>query len=67
MILFPGLRRGDVWRIGPQHIRDDVIEVKASKNGAALTVPLHPVLKASFARVKTGHLGYLVTPKHGRP
>lgn len=67
MILFTGLRRSDVWRIGPQHIRDDVIELKASKNGAALTVPLHPVLKKSLASVKTGHLAYLVTPKHGRP
>lgn len=67
MLLFTGLRRSDVWRIGPQHIRNDVIELKAGKNQASLTVPLDPILKASLERVKTGHLAYLVTPKHGRP
>lgn len=67
MILFTGLRRGDVWKIGPQHIRNDVIEIKAEKNKAALFIPLHPILKESLERVKTGHLAYLVTPVHGRP
>lgn len=67
MILFTGLRRGDVWRIGPQHIRNDVLELKAEKNGEQLYIPLHPILKASLERVTTGHLAYLVTPKHGRP
>lgn len=67
MILFTGLRRGDVWRIGPQHIRDDVIDIKAEKNNAALFIPLHPILKESLGHVQTGHLAYLVTPAHGRP
>jgi integrase len=67
MILFTGLRRGDVWRIGPQHIRNDVLELKAEKNGEQLYIPLDPILKAAFDRVTTGHLAYLVTPKHGRP
>lgn len=67
MILFTGLRRGDVWRIGPQHIRNDVLELKAEKNNEDLFIPLHPILKASLDRVNTGHLAYLVTPSHGRP
>lgn len=67
MILFTGLRRGDVWKIGPQHIRNDVIEIKAEKNQAALFIPLHPILKEAFERVNTGHLAYLVTPIHRRP
>lgn len=67
MILFTGLRRGDVWRIGPQHIKEDVLDLKAEKNGAALFIPLHPILKESLSRAQTGHLAYLVTPGHGRP
>jgi len=67
MILFTGLRRGDVWRIGPQHIRNGAIDIKAEKNKAALFIKLHPVLMESLDRVKTGHLAYLVTPVHGRP
>lgn len=67
LLLFTGLRRSDVWKIGPQHIRNDVIELKAEKNDAPLYIPLHPILKASLERVNTGHLAYLVTPVHGRP
>lgn len=67
MILFTGLRRGDVWKIGPQHIRNDVLEIRAEKNDALLHIPLHPILKESLGRVTTGHLAYLLTPAHGRP
>jgi integrase len=67
LLLFTGLRRSDVWKIGPQHIKNDVIELKAEKNEAPLFIPLHPILKASLQKVKTGHLAYLVTPVHGRP
>lgn len=67
LLLFTGLRRSDVWKIGPQHIRNDVIELKAEKNDAPLFIPLHPVLKESLEKVSTGHLAYLVTPVHGRP
>jgi integrase len=44
-----------------------VIELKAEKNEAPLFIPLHPILKTSLDRSKTGHLAYLVTPVHGRP
>lgn len=67
MILFTGLRRSDVWKIGPQHIKDDAIEIKATKNDAELYIPLHPILKESLSRVQTGHLAYFVTEKHQRP
>ncbi|MDO6965818.1 tyrosine-type recombinase/integrase [Rhizobium alvei] len=67
LLMFTGLRRSDVYRIGPQHIRGDVIEYRATKNGEDLYIALHPILKASLAAVKTGHMAYLVTPIHGRP
>jgi integrase len=67
LLLFTGLRRSDVWKLGPQHIKNNVIELKAEKNDAPLFIPLHPILKASLDQVQTGHLAYLVTPIHGRP
>jgi len=67
MILFTGLRRSDVYLLGPQHIADDVIEFRATKNDEELFIALHPVLKASLSQVRTGHMAYLVTPIHGRP
>lgn len=67
LLLFTGLRRQDVYQLGPQHIKDDVIEYRATKNGEDLFIALHPVLKASLAKVKTGHMAFLVTPVNGRP
>lgn len=67
ILLFTGLRRSDAYLVGPQHVRDDVIEFRATKNDEQLYIPLHPILKASLAKVKSGHMAYLVTPIHGRP
>ena len=67
LLLFTGLRRSDVYLLGPQHIKDDVIEFRATKNGEELFIALSPILKRSLANVRTGHMAYLVTPVHGRP
>jgi integrase len=67
IMLFTGLRRSDAYRLGPQHIKNDVIEIRAEKNGEELFIPLHPILAATLQSVKTGHMAYLVTPKQGRP
>lgn len=67
LLLFTGLRRQDVYRIGPQHVRNDVIEYRAQKNGEELFIALHPILKAALGNVRSGHMAYLVTPVHGRP
>lgn len=67
MLLFTGLRRSDVYLIGPQHIKNDVIEIRDTKTAKELFIPVHPLLKAALAEVRTGHMAYLVTPVHGRP
>lgn len=67
IMLFTGLRRSDAYRVGPQHIKNGVIEIRAQKNGEELFIPLDPILASSLEKVQTGHLAYLVTPKHGRP
>lgn len=67
ILLFTGLRRSDVYLLGPQHVKNDIIEFRATKNDAELFIALHPVLKASLARARTGHMAYIVTPVNGRP
>jgi integrase len=67
LLLFTGLRRSDVYKLGPQHVKSDVIEFRATKNDAELYIALHQVLKATLASVRTGHMAFLVTPVHGRP
>jgi integrase len=59
--LFTAQRRGDVVRIGRQHIRDGVLTVRQAKTGASLVIPVHPDLAAIIAATPVGHLTLLVT------
>lgn len=61
LMLFTGLRRGDVIRIGRQHVREGVIEFRAAKNAAPLFIPIYPPLAASITATPTGDLAFLVT------
>lgn len=38
-------RRSDVVRMGRQHIRNGMIEVKQQKTGTKLAIPIHPDLQ----------------------
>lgn len=67
MLLLTGFRRSDIFRIGPQHIKDGMIEFRAEKNDEMVFVPLHPTLRTALENASTKHLAYLVTPTHGRP
>jgi integrase len=60
--LFTSQRRGDVIRIGRQHIRDGVLTVRQQKTGVTLAIPVHPDLaKIIAATPTTGHLTLLTT------
>jgi len=59
--LYTAQRRGDVVRIGRQHIRDGVLTVRQAKTGATLAIPVHPDLAAIIAATPVGHLTLLVT------
>lgn len=67
IMMFTGLRRCDAYRLGPQHIKNGIIELRAQKNGEELFIPVDPILATSLGKIQTGHLAYLVTAKHGRP
>jgi integrase len=66
LLLYTGQRRGDVVRMGRQHIRNGAIEVRQEKTGAKLVLPLHSSLQAILAATPSEHLTLLTTP-YGKP
>ena len=66
LLLFTGQRRGDVIRMGRQHVRDGFLSVKQMKTGAVLNLPVHAELAAVISASATGHLTFLVT-RLGQP
>ena len=66
LALFTGQRRGDVMRMGRQHVRDGLIHVRQSKTGKTLAIPLHPELRAVLEATPAEHLTFLTT-HGGRP
>jgi integrase len=61
LLLYTGQRRSDVVRVGRQHIRDGVLEVRQLKTGAELSIPVHPALAAIIAETPADHLTFLTT------
>ena len=61
LLLFTAQRRGDVIRMGRQHIRDGVLQVRQAKTGAVLDIPVHPQLQAIIDATPSEHLTFLTT------
>jgi integrase len=59
--LYTAQRRGDVIRMGRQHIRDGMLSVRQGKTGAALAIPVHPALQVVLDATPSGHLTLLVS------
>ena len=66
LLLFTGQRRGDVIKMGPQHVKDGFLRLRRGKNGEAGTIPVLPALQAVIDASQIGHLTYLVTA-FGKP
>ena len=66
LLLHTGQRRGDVIRMGRQHIRDGVMHVRQQKTGIELAIPIHPTLATIIADTPPDHLT-LLTTKAGKP
>lgn len=60
LLLYTGQRRSDVVRMGRQHVRANVIEVRQVKTGHRLMIPLHPDLAGQLA-AQTDRLTFLMT------
>jgi integrase len=54
-------RRSDVTKIGPQHRRGNVLDLRHTKNDSEAFIPLTPELKAAIDACPTKHLTYLHT------
>lgn len=61
LLLHTGQRRGDVVRMGRQHLRGGAIEVRQAKTGALLEIPLHPALAAELEQAPKDRLTFLAT------
>lgn len=62
LLLYTGLRRGDVVRLGRQHVgRDGWITIRTEKTGQVVTLPMLECLRSVIAASTTGDLTYIVT------
>jgi integrase len=64
--LYTGQRRGDVIRMGRQHLRDGVVHVRQEKTSAVLVIPVHPELARVLAAVPPTQLTFIQTLR-GKP
>ena len=61
--LYTAQRKGDVIKMGWQHITGDSIAVRQEKTGTPLLLPIHPELKAMLASVPRTNMTFLMTEK----
>ncbi|WP_084646792.1 tyrosine-type recombinase/integrase [Mesorhizobium sp. WSM2561] len=66
IMLFCGLRRGDLVRVGPQHVRDGLITIKTQKTGTIVYLTIWPELQRSIDATPTGLQSFMVT-SYGKP
>jgi integrase len=64
--LHTGQRRGDVVRMGRQHIRNGLMHVRQQKTGTTLAIPVHASLQAVLDATARNGLTFL-TANNGRP
>lgn len=66
MLLFTGLRRADLIRVGKQHFKDGVLSIRTGKTGSMVYITVFPELQASIDATPTGDLTLLLAQK-GKP
>jgi integrase len=62
VLLYTGLRRGDAVRIGRQHVRKGVAQIKTEKSGETVPAvfPILPILQETLDAGPTGELTFIV-------
>jgi integrase len=67
LLLHTGQRRGDIVRMGPQHIHNGALAITQEKTGTTVAIPVHPKLREIIdATPMVGVKTFLVT-QHGKP
>jgi integrase len=61
LLLYSGQRRGDVVRMGRQHIKHGMLSVAQEKTCAALEIPVHASLRSIIDATPSDHLTFLTT------
>ena len=61
LFLYTGQRKGDVVRIGRQHVRDGWISIRQQKTGMLVDIPILDALQKNIDASPTGDLTYIVT------
>ena len=61
VLLYTGLRRGDAVRLGRQHVRDGIAEIRTEKSGftVAVTLPILPALSETILAGPCGELTFI--------
>jgi integrase len=69
-MLYTGCRRGDVVRLGPQHVHEGRLQYRQQKNETRhpvdIDIRVHADLEQVIAATPSGHLNFLVTD-YGKP
>jgi integrase len=63
LLLYTAQRRGDVVRMGWQHVHGDAIAVRQEKTDTPLLIPIHPELARALAAVPRSNLTFLLTER----
>lgn len=66
LLLFTAQRRGDVVRMGRQHIRNGVLSIRQQKTGTLVEIPVHVELAKIIEATPAENLTFLVT-EYGKP
>ncbi len=61
LLLFTGVRRSDVVRLGPQHVKSDWLAFTTQKTDKTLQLPILPKLRAILDASPTGEAAFLET------
>ncbi|QTP64390.1 tyrosine-type recombinase/integrase [Candidatus Liberibacter africanus] len=66
LMLFLGLRRSDVIRVGKKHVKDNVLSIHTQKTGRQVHVPIFEALQSCLEAVGKDGETFLITA-HGKP
>jgi integrase len=66
LLLYTGQRRGDVVRMGRQHVRAGVLTITQQKTGQEVSIPLHPNLRAVLDALPRDNLTFIMSER-GKP
>jgi len=67
LMLWQGMRRSDVIRVGPQHMKDGEITIKQKKTGTEVTLPVAPELLQAIQAYPTPGISTFLTTESGKP